>query len=425
MLDIKRIRENPGELRTALKNRGQDALAAEEVLKLDAEWRELKSVADGIRGAKNKVSLEINALKKAGSGGSEVEAKIHESHKINAELAGVEGKAAELEGRLNALMLTIPNIPHASVVVGKCEEENKVVKSWGEPKKFDFKPKEHWELATELGIMDFERGAKIAGHRFTILRGDGAKLERAIISFFLDVHEKNGWQEVFPPLLVNEKAATGTGNLPKFADQLYYCPEDKLYLIPTAEVPVTNIYMGEIVAKEDLPMRFCAYTPCFRREAGEYGRDIKGYLRQHQFNKVELVTICEPEKSYEEHEIMAKEAETVLELLGIPYTRMLLCTGDMGFASAKTYDLNAWLPGQGRYREISSISNCEDFQSRRGNTRYRDEKGKPRLVHTLNGSGIAVGRTLIAVMENYQNKDGSITIPEALRPYMKGREKIA
>ncbi|MDD5317222.1 MAG: serine--tRNA ligase [Candidatus ainarchaeum sp.] len=422
MLDIRRIRDNPDELRAALKNRGQDAGAVEEILRLDGEWRELKALADGLRASKNKVSLEINGLKKAGKG---IDAQVHESHRINAELAGVEGKAAEMEGRLAAIMLTVPNIPHPSVAVGKCEDDNPVIRSSGTPRKFDFKPKEHWELATELDIMDFERGAKIAGHRFTLLKGDGAKLERAAINFFLDVHEKNGWFEVFPPLLVNEKTATGTGNLPKFADQLYYCGEDKLYLIPTAEVPVTNIYMDEIIPKEDLPMRFCAYTPCFRREAGEYGRDIKGYLRQHQFNKVELVTICEPEKSYEEHELMAKEAERVLELLGLPYNRMLLCTGDMGFAAAKTYDLNVWLPGQGKYREISSISNCEDFQARRGNTRYRDAKNKPRLVHTLNGSGIAVGRTVIAIMENYQNADGSITVPEALRPYMKGKEKIA
>ncbi|VVC72003.1 Serine--tRNA ligase [uncultured archaeon] len=425
MLDIKRIRDNPEELRGALANRCQDTAVVDEILRLDREWRELKAVADGLRATKNKVSMEINALKKAGGGEKEAEAKIHESHKINAELAGVEEKAAEFEKALEKIMLTVPNIPHESVKVGKNEDENPVVRTWGTPRKFDFKPKEHWELATELDIMDFERGVKIAGHRFTILKGDGAKLERAVISFFLDVHEKNGWTEIFPPLLVNEKAATGTGNLPKFADQLYYCPEDKLYLIPTAEVPVTNIYMDEIVAKEDLPMHFCAYTPCFRREAGEYGRDIKGYLRQHQFNKVELVTICEPEKSYEEHEIMAKEAETVLELLGLPYQRMLLCTGDMGFASAKTFDLNVWLPGQNRYREISSISNCEDFQARRGNTRYRDAKGKPRLVHTLNGSGIAVGRTVVAILENYQNEDGSITIPEVLRPYLKGKEKIA
>ena len=422
MLDIRRIRENPGELRAALKNRGADAGVVDEVLKLDAEWRELKSAADALRATKNKVTIEISKLKKEGKG---AEVKVHEMHKLNAELDGLERKAGEIEGKLNLLLLTIPNIPHPSVPIGKTDADNPVMRTFGTPRKFEFKPKEHWELATELDIMDFERGAKIAGHRFTLLKGDGAKLERAVINYFLDFHEKNGWTEVFPPLLVNEKTALGTGNLPKFADQLYYCNEDKLYLIPTAEVPVTNIYMEEIVKRDQLPMHFCAYSPCFRREAGEYQRDIKGYLRQHQFNKVELVTICEPQKSYDELEILTKEAEMLIQSLGIPYTVTPLCTGDMGFASAKTYDINVWLPGQGKYREISSCSNCEDFQSRRGNTRYWDEKGKPRLVHTLNGSGVAVGRMVIAIMENFQEKDGSITIPEALRPYMRGKERIA
>ena len=422
MLDIRRIRESPDELRTALKNRGGEPGVVDTVLKLDSEWRELKSSADVLRATKNKVTMEIAKAKKEGK---ESEARVHEMHKLNAELDGVERKAAENEGGLNTFMLAIPNIPHSSVPVGASEADNPVIRTWGKPRKFDFKPKEHWELATALDIMDFERGVKLAGHRFTLLKGDGAKLERAVINFFLDLHGKNGWTEIFPPLLVNEKTATGTGNLPKFADQLYYCNEDKLYLIPTAEVPVTNIYMDEIVPKEKLPMHFCAYTPCFRREAGEYQRDIKGYLRQHQFNKVELVTICTPEKSYEELEILTKEAEATLQGLGLPYTVTPLCTGDMGFAAAKTYDINVWLPGQDKYREISSCSNCEDFQSRRGNTKYRDEKGKPRLVHTLNGSGIAVGRTVIAIIENFQEKDGSITVPEPLRKYMNGKERIA
>jgi len=422
MLDIKRIRENPEELRNALRNRSADVGVVDEILRLDSEWRELKSAADALRAKKNAVSIEISNLRKAGKKADE---KIHEMHKVNAELEGVEAKAAEIEGKLKALMLTVPNIPHPSVPVGKTSDDNPVIRAWGTPRKFDFKPKEHWELAADLDIMDFERGVKLAGHRFTLLKGDGAKLERAVVNFFLDLHEKNGWTEVFPPLLVNEKAALGTGNLPKFADQLYYCNEDKLYLIPTAEVPVTNIFMDEILPREKLPIRLCAYTPCFRREAGEYGRDIKGYLRQHQFNKVELVSICEPKNSYDELEMLTREAELALQLLGLPYNVTLLCTGDMGFAAAKTYDLNVWLPGQNRYREVSSCSNCEDFQARRSNTRYWDEKGKPRFVHTLNGSGLAAGRTVIAILENYQNKDGSITIPEALRPYMKGKERIA
>ena len=422
MLDIRRIRDSPDELRTALKNRGGDPGIVDTVLKLDSEWRELKSSADVLRATKNKVTMEIAKAKKEGK---ESEAKVHEMHKLNAELDGLEGKAAENEGKLNTFMLTIPNMPHSSVPVGTSEADNPVIRTWGTPRKFGFKPKEHWELATALDIMDFERGVKLAGHRFTLLKGDGARLERAVINFFLDLHGKNGWTEVWPPLLVNEKTATGTGNLPKFADQLYYCSEDKLYLIPTAEVPVTNIYMDEIIPREKLPIHFCSYTPCFRREAGEYQRDIKGYLRQHQFNKVELVTLCTPEKSYEELEILTSEAELTLQTLGLPYTVTPLCTGDMGFASAKTYDINVWLPGQDKFREISSCSNCEDFQSRRGNTKYRDEKGKPRLVHTLNGSGIAVGRTVIAIIENFQEKDGSITVPEPLRKYMGGKERIA
>ncbi len=422
MLDIRRIRENPDELRTALGNRGQDAKVVDEILKLDSEWRELKSATDELRAGKNKVTQEIAGLKKSKK---DAEQRIHDMHKLNAELEGLERRCSEQEGKLRAVLLTVPNIPHSSVPVGKSEEDNPIVRTWGTPAKFEFKPKEHWELAPALDIMDFERGVKLAGHRFTLLKGDGAKLERAVINFFLDVHEKNGYTEVFPPILVNEKTATGTGNLPKFADQLYYCSEDKLYLIPTAEVPVTNIYMEETVPKEKLPMRFCAYTPCFRREAGEYQRDIKGYLRQHQFNKVELVHICEPKTSYEELEMMVKEAELMLQLLKLPYTMATLCTGDMGFASAKTYDINVWLPGQGKYREVSSCSNCEDFQSRRANTKYYDEKGKPQFVHTLNGSGLAAGRTVIAIIENYQQKDGSIVIPEALRPYMRGKERIA
>lgn len=422
MLDIRRIREKPDELRSALANRGQDAKVVDEMLGLDSEWRELRAASDGLRATKNKVTQEIAQLKKERK---DAEGMIHEMHKLNAELEGLARREGEFEGKLRAIMLAVPNIPHQSVPVGKSDADNPVIRKWGEPGEFKFKPKEHWEIAPALGMMDFERGVKLAGHRFTLLRGDGAKLERAVINFFLDVHEKNGYTEIFPPLLVNEKTATGTGNLPKFADQLYYCNEDKLYLIPTAEVPVTNIYMDEMIPREQLPIRFCAYTPCFRREAGEYQRDIKGYLRQHQFNKVELVHICEPKDSYNELELMVKEAELVLQLLKIPYTVTPLCTGDMGFAAAKTYDINVWLPGQGKYREISSCSNCEDFQARRANIKYWDEKGKPQLVHTLNGSGVAVGRTVIAIIENYQQEDGSIAIPEALRPYMKGRERIA
>jgi len=422
MLDIKLIRETPDVLRTALKNRQQDAGIVDELLKMDQEWRELKSAADALRSKKNAISMEISEAKKKKLDADE---KIKQMQTLNAELDAAEKKCSDFEQKINVVMMRVPNLPHKSVPLGKTDADNPIARTWGTPRVFDFKPKEHWELAEALGIMDFERGAKIAGHRFTLLKGDGAKLERAVINFFLDMHEKSGWTEVLPPFLVNEKTATGTGNLPKFADQLYQCQEDKLYLIPTAEVPVTNIYQEEIITKDKLPMRFCAWTPCFRREAGEYGRDIKGYLRQHQFNKVELVVICEPEKSWEEHELLTKEAELMLQTLKLPYTVTPLCTGDMGFASAKTYDLNVWLPGQNKYREVSSCSNCEDFQARRMNTRYRDSDGKLKLVHTLNGSGLAVGRTVIAIMENYQEKDGSITVPEVLRPYLRGKERIA
>ena len=423
MLDVKWIRETPDELKKALENRRFENASetVEELTRLDSRWRSLKGKMDEFRAKKNKVGQEIADLKKAKKDAS---AKIEEMRGIDAEADAVEAEEKKAEKELQDLMLTIPNVPDESVAVGESEEENPLVKSWGEPREFSFKPKPHWELGPELGIMDFERGVKIAGHRFTLLKGDGALLERALMNFFLDVHTKEGYKEVFPPLLVNEKTATGTGNLPKFGDQLYYCAEDKLYLLPTAEVPVTNMYADEVLKEEELPQWFCAYTPCFRREAGEYGRDIKGYLRQHQFNKVELVKFSHPKKSFEELDSLTRQAEKVLELLGLPYQTNMLCTGDMGFASAKTYDVNVWLPGQKKYREISSCSNCTDFQARRANIRFKGKDGKMHFVHTLNGSGVAIGRTAIAIIENYQNEDGSITVPEALRPYMRGKEKI-
>jgi seryl-tRNA synthetase len=322
-------------------------------------------------------------------------------------------------------MLTLPNLPAPSVPVGSSAAENKEVRRWGDPRRFDFPAKNHWDIGEELGILDFARAAKIAGARFALYKGAGARLERALINFMLDLHTReHGYTEVLPPFLVNRAAMTGTGQLPKFEEDLFRIADPDFFLIPTAEVPVTNIHREEMLECEQLPIRYVAYTPCFRREAGSYGQDVRGLIRQHQFNKVELVKFTEPERSYDELETLVNDAEKVLQLLQLPYRVVELCTGDLGFASAKTYDLEVWLPGQTAYREISSCSNFEDFQARRAQIRYRKEtKGKPVFVHTLNGSGLAVGRTLVAVLENYQQKDGSVVIPEVLRPYMD-RERI-
>jgi len=324
-------------------------------------------------------------------------------------------------------MLTLPNLPHASVKVGKNETENREVRRWGNPPSFDFTPKNHWDIGEELGILDFERAAKVAGARFAVYRGAGARLERALINFMLDLHTTNhGYTEMLPPVLANRTALVGTGQLPKFEEDLFRLTQGEYFLIPTAEVPLTNLHRDEILETKDLPIKYVAFTPCFRSEAGSYGKDVRGLIRQHQFNKVEMVKFAEPETSYDELESMVRNAEEVLKRLKIPYRVVELCTGDMGFSSAKTYDLEVWLPGQNAYREISSCSNCEDFQARRANIRYRKEKkGRPLFVHTLNGSGLAVGRTLVAVLENYQQKDGSVLIPEALRSYMGGLERIS
>jgi len=323
-------------------------------------------------------------------------------------------------------MLVIPNLPHESVPKGSDARDNPEVRRWGDPPKFDFKPKNHWEIGEELGILDFARAAKIAGARFVLYQGQGAHLERALINFMLDLHtEQRGYKETIPPFLVNRDSVIGTAQLPKFEADLFRIPDPELFLVPTGEVPLTNIHRGEILSGEDLPLYYVAYTPCFRREAGSYGQDVRGLIRLHQFNKVELVKLTEPKNSYQELEKMVQDAEEVLRQLQIPYRIVELCAGDLGFAAAKTYDLEVWLPGQGTYREISSCSNCEDFQARRAGIRYRsDKKGRPAFVHTLNGSGLAVGRTLVAVLENYQQKDGSVTVPEVLRPYMRGINQI-
>jgi seryl-tRNA synthetase len=323
-------------------------------------------------------------------------------------------------------MLNIPNVPQADVPVGEGAQDNKEIRRWGEPRQFDFQPKNHWDIGEELEILDFNRAAKIAGARFALYRGQGAQLERALINFMLDLHTRErGYQEMLPPFLVNRESMTGTGQLPKFEEDLFRIVHPDFFLIPTAEVPLTNIHREEILEKEDLPIRYVAYTPCFRREAGSHGQDVRGLIRQHQFNKVELVKFTEPHKSREELETLVQDAEEVLRRLGLSYRVVELCTGDLGFAAAKTYDLEVWLPGQQTFREISSCSNFEDFQARRMAIRYRPEKkGKPVFVHTLNGSGLAIGRTLVAVLENYQQKDGSVIVPEALRPYLGGLGRI-
>jgi len=338
----------------------------------------------------------------------------------------IDARIAELDAGISDMLLSIPNRPHDSVPVGKDENDNPEVRRWGEPKRFAFEPKAHWDIGEALGILDFEKGASLSQSRFTVLKGMGARLERALLNFMLDLHtEKHGYREIQPPFMVNSKTMTGTGQLPKFADDLYKCENDDLWLIPTAEVPLTNLHADEILEESMLPLYYTAYTPCFRREAGAYGRDVRGMLRQHQFDKVEMVKITTPGESYGELEKLTDNAEEVLRALGIPHRTICLCTGDMGFGSSKTYDVEVWLPSQDKYREISSCSNCEDFQARRMNTRFRQKDGgKLRFVHTLNGSGIAIGRTLIAVLENYQREDGSVRIPEVLVPYMGGATEI-
>jgi len=351
---------------------------------------------------------------------------MREVEEISETIRKAEGPLADIELRFEQFMLTVPNLPEASVPVGGGAAENREVRRWGDPARFDFPAQNHWDIGEELGILDFARAAKLAGARFALYKDAGARLERALINFMLDLHTReHNYREVLPPFLVNRAAMTGTGQLPKFEEDLFRIADPEYFLIPTAEVPVTNIHREEMLDREALPICYVAYTPCFRREAGSYGQDVRGLVRQHQFNKVELVKFTEPERSYEELESLVNDAEKVLQLLQLPYRVVELCTGDLGFASAKTYDLEVWLPGQAAYREISSCSNFEDFQARRAQIRYRREKrGKPIFVHTLNGSGLAVGRTLVAVLENYQQRDGSVIIPEVLRSYMGGLERI-
>jgi len=423
MLDIKLLRENLARVRERMATRGT-VVDWDEFVLLDRERREALSNLERLKEKKNRLSGEIGKVKKSGGDAASLMREVEE---ISEAIKNGEGPLAEIEARFEKFMLMVPNLPHPSVSLGKGSKDNKEVRRWGEPPKFDFPAKNHWDVGEELGILDFTRGAKLAGARFALYKGAGARLERALINFMLDLHtQERAYQEVLPPFLVNRDVMTGTGQLPKFEEDAFRIADPELFLIPTAEVPLTNIHRRETLERDDLPILYVAYTPCFRREAGSYGQDVRGLIRQHQFNKVELVKLTEPESSYEELERMVQDAEEVLKRLKLPYRVVELCTGDMGFSAAKTYDLEVWLAGQANYREISSCSNCEDFQARRAQIRYRKEKkGKPIFVHTLNGSGLAVGRTLVAILENYQQKDGTVVIPEVLRPYMGGLERIS
>jgi seryl-tRNA synthetase len=423
MLDAKMIRAYPEKVEAVLRNRNITG-ALDKFLVLDEMRRELLGEVEEIKKFRNQASLEIGNKKKGGENPQELMEKVRLAGQ---KIKDLDYQIEQVENKIKAILLNIPNLPHDSVPIGIDETANLEVRKWGTPRKFDFDPQAHWDLGPNLDILDFERAAKLSGARFTVYKGWGAKLERAVINFFLDVHtEENGYQEIFPPFMVTADCMTGTGQLPKFAEDMFKVEGREMYMVPTAEVPLTNLYREEILDEKELPKYLTAYTACFRAEAGSHGRDTRGIIRQHQFNKVELVKIVTAETSYDELEKLTADAERVLQLLELPYRVVLLSTGDMGFSSAKTYDLEVWMPSYNDYKEISSSSNCEDFQARRANIRYRpSSKEKIRYVHTLNGSGVAVGRTVAAIMENYQQSDGSIIIPEKLRPYMYGQTKIS
>ena len=422
MLDFKYIRDHINEVRERIEQRGVK-VDWESFLELDTSRRELLKEVENLRYQKNTVSENIAQLKREKKDASQ---EIENMRALSQRIKELDSKLQEKEAALDDLMLVIPNIPHSSVVVGKISEENPEIKKWGEMPQFSFKPRSHWEIGEELGILDFDRAAKITGARFTLYRDSGARMERALINFMLDLHTReHHYLEVLPPFIVNKESMTGTGQLPKFEEDLFKLDNLDYYLVPTAEVPVTNIHQNEIIPADGLPIYYTAYTPCFRKEAGSYGRETRGLIRQHQFNKVEMVKFSTPETSYDELEKLLLNAEEVLKRLKIPYRGVSLCTGDLGFSAAKTYDIEVWLPGQEVFREISSCSNFEDFQARRANIRYKTGvKEKSDYVHTLNGSGLAVGRTVVAILENYQQEDGSVIIPEVLRPYMDGKTVI-
>ncbi|MBW2038498.1 MAG: serine--tRNA ligase [Deltaproteobacteria bacterium] len=422
MLDLKFVREKIDFLREKLAQRGDD-LDLNPFIKLDQQRRELIQQVEVLRSQRNQVTDEISRIKREGGDAKELIAQMRQ---VSQEIKDLEAVLKGKEENMRPFLLTIPNIPHDSVPVGRTEEDNVEVRRWGEPSTFSFEPKPHWDIGEALDILDFKGGAKLAGARFTLYKDLGARLERALINFMLDLHiSEHNYREVLPPFMVNRDVMTGTGQLPKFEEDLFKIEGTDYFLIPTAEVPVTNIHRDETLSEHDLPIYYCAYTPCFRREAGSYGKDTRGIIRQHQFNKVELVKFATPETSYEELEGLLVDAEEVLQRLKIHYRVVALCTGDLGFAASKTYDIEVWLPGQGVYKEISSCSNFEAFQARRANIRFRRGGVKgTELVHTINGSGLAVGRTVVAILENYQQEDGSVVIPDALRPYMGGIAKI-
>lgn len=425
MLDIKRIKANPEAVKEAMLSRSKafDISLIDKVVELDEKRRNILVEVEALKNKRNLASQEIPKLKKAGENTDAIMAEMKE---LAEEIKAHDVELAKVEEEIQGIIVSIPNIPNSTLPVGQSDADNLEVRKWGEPRKFDFEIKAHWDTGTNLDILDFERGGKVTGARFTFYKGLGARLERACINFMLDLHtEKHGYTEILPPFMANRKAMTGTGQLPKFEEDMFRVANTEYFLIPTAEVPVTNLYMDEILDASQLTIKHTAYSACFRAEAGSAGRDTRGIIRQHQFNKVELVKFADPLTSYEELEKLTNDAEEVLQLLGLPYRVVKLCTGDIGFSSAQTYDLEVWMPSYGRYLEISSCSNFEDFQARRANIRFRrDAKSKPEFVHTLNGSGVAVGRTVAAILENYQQADGSVIVPEALRPYMGGVEVI-
>ncbi|WP_066899801.1 serine--tRNA ligase [Streptobacillus notomytis] len=421
MLEMKFIRENVELVKQGLKNRKSE-YNLDELIDLDIKRRELLTEVETLKKERNDVSAIIGKNAREGIDSTELKENMA---KVSNKIKELDIEVLEIEEKQKMMLLTIPNIPHNSTPVGESEDDNVEIRKWGEPKNFNFEVKSHDELGVNLDILDFERGVKLSGSRFTVYKGLGARLERALINFMLDIHtEEHGFTEILTPQLAKRDIMVGTGQLPKFEEDMYKIKGQDLYLIPTAEVTLTNMYAGEILKEEELPKHFCGFTACFRQEAGSGGRDLKGLIRQHQFNKVEMVKIVHPDKSYEELEHMTNCAEKILQKLGLPYRVLSLCTGDMGFSAAKTYDIEVWVPSQNKYREISSCSNTEDFQARRAMIKFRAEDKKSYFVHTLNGSGLAVGRTLLAIIENYQQEDGSILIPEALVPYMGGKTEI-
>lgn len=423
MLDIKRIRNDFHNVKELIEKRTKGDFEIGKILELDEDRRKVIAQVEEMKNRQKIVSKEVPKLKKEGKDATAV---LSEMKELSEQIKDLDSRLREIDEEIKQALLGIPNAPRHDTPVGNSDEDNELVKTWGEPTKFQFEKKAHWDVGIDLGILDFERASKITGSRFTVYRGLGAKLERALINFMLDIHTcDHGYEEILPPFIVNRDSMTGTGQLPKFEDDMFHLPSKDYFLIPTAEVPLTNLYMNEILDGDKLPIYHTAFTPCFRKEAGSAGRDTRGLIRQHQFNKVELVKFTRPEDSYNELEKLLREAEEILKRLELPHRVVRLCGGDLGFASAMTYDIEVWMPSYDRYLEISSCSNFEDYQARRANIRFRPEpKGKAQFVHTLNGSGLAVGRTLSAILENYQQEDGSVVIPKALRPYMGGLEKI-